>query len=83
MAWISGLDIFDSILNSLLNRTNNDLKAVIKALIIEFESRGCDIIQSSNYFDNPLVRDAYTELHPGWNVNDDEEDTEERTPNVL
>lgn len=77
MAWISGLDIFDKVIGSVLDRTNNDLKAVIKALIKEFENHGCDIIQSSDYFDNPLVREAYTELHPGWNDYVEEEDEDE------
>lgn len=66
MAWISGLDIFDRVLNGLLDPTMN-LKMVIQVLMKEFESRGCDVIQNSSHFSNPIVREAYTELHPDWN----------------
>ena len=66
MGWCSGTNIFDPIVGALLADKPIDKKAVIKIVAEALEDGDWDCQQDSDYWNHPLVREVFMELHPGW-----------------
>lgn len=66
MGWCSATRIFDPIVGALLDDKPVDKKALIKMLAEELENGDWDCQMDSNYWDHPLVREVFKELHPDW-----------------
>jgi len=72
MGWCSATVIFDNVAGALLGKTEKQSpKDVLKALVIELEDGDWDCQQDSAYWDNPVVKEIFQELHPSW-FEDDE-----------
>jgi len=66
MGWCSATRIFDPVVGALLDEKPVDKRDVIKMLIEVLEDGDWDCQQDSAYYDHPLVRSIFKELHPDW-----------------
>jgi hypothetical protein len=66
MGWCSGTEIFDQIAEVVLSDKPMDKKATIKAMIEALENGDWDCQGDSAYWDHPIVKEAFRELHPDW-----------------
>lgn len=64
MGWCSATIIFDKVVGALLD--DKDKKEAIKALIEALEDNDWDCQSDSDYFDHPLIKEIFKELHPSW-----------------
>ena len=65
MGWCSGTDTFDVAVMAIL-AANMSLKDRVKLLIKEWQSMDWDCEMDSEYWEHPIVREAFMELYPGW-----------------
>ena len=65
MGWCSATEIFDNVVESLLDPAK-DKEQVIKDLVNALENGDWDCQQDSEYYDNPIVQKVFKELHPSW-----------------
>lgn len=65
MGWCSGTEIFDRVVEILLE-PHLDKKKIIKELLDVLEDQDWDCQQDSLYWDHPLVRKVFEEVHPKW-----------------
>jgi hypothetical protein len=64
MGWCSATEIFDSVCNALL--AGKSKEQTIKELIEELEGNDWDCQGDSEYYDHPIVKAIFRELHPDW-----------------
>ena len=72
MGWCSGTETFDVAVGGILNEDNMTPKDRIKMLIQAWQNMDWDCEQDSQYWNHPVVRQAFKELWPDW-FGDDEE----------
>lgn len=77
MGWCSGTHVFDSILDTLLNDDKIDKETIIKTLINSFEDADWDCQSDSEYYDHPLVKKCFEEIHPSWFEDDYDDEYEQ------
>jgi hypothetical protein len=58
--------------NILSDKPDDSIKETIKRLIESLEDGDWDCQQDSAYYDHPIVRKAFMELHPDWFEEEDE-----------
>jgi len=66
MGWCSATEIFDSVAGLLLDKTELSKKEVLKKLIKSLEDGDWDCQHESEYWDNPMVKEIFKEIHPSW-----------------
>lgn len=66
MGWCSGTYIFDMVAESLLSDNPVDKKEVLTRLANALEDQDWDCHGESQYWDHPLVKEIFVELHPDW-----------------
>lgn len=77
MGWCSGTDVFDIICEAMLDPENksinpdtfvvtSDTKSVLKRIIVELEEMDWDCQKESEFWEQPIVQEAFKELHPDW-----------------
>ncbi len=68
MGWCSGTNIFDSIVETVIESclSIESTKNIIKTTIIALEYEDWDTQNESEYFNVPIVKDIFRELHPDW-----------------
>lgn len=68
MGWCSATTIFDAMCKYLLESTRPDEEKVadLKVLAEQLEDGDWDCQQDSDYYDHPVVRRVFQELHPDW-----------------
>ena len=71
MGWCSATEIFDSVAGALLDDKPFDKKQVLRKLIGALEDGDWDCQYESKYFNHPLVKEIFKELHPRWFEEDD------------
>ncbi|MEA3296145.1 MAG: hypothetical protein U9Q27_03355 [Patescibacteria group bacterium] len=70
MGWCSGTDIFDIVCEAIFDSKNKNTKDIIKKIIIELEIMDWDCQRESDFWNKPIVQEAFKELHPDWFKND-------------
>ena len=65
MGWCSGTYTFDVAVGAILEPSGDKVSA-IKDLIEEWEDMDWDCQVDSHYWEHPIVRRAFKELHPDW-----------------
>ena len=70
MGWCGGTEIFDKLVGKILDiKADDDTKInLIRILVVALEDQDWDCQSDSDYYDNPLVYFAFTEIHPDWNT---------------
>lgn len=71
MGWCSATRIFDPIVGALLNDKPVDKRALIKMMASELEDMDWDCQSESEYWEHPMVRSIFREMHPDWFEDDD------------
>jgi hypothetical protein len=69
MGFCSGTDIFDPMVEAILNLqsvSDRQRRDVIRALVIALEDHDWDCQSESRYYDNWHVQRVFKELHPDW-----------------
>ena len=76
MGWCSGTDVFDVVCEAMLDPENisidqdvditSDTKGALKKIITALEEMDWDCQRESEFWDVPIVHEAFEELHPGW-----------------
>lgn len=66
MGWCSATEIFDNVVGGLIGDTKLSKKQIISNLIGALEDGDWDCQADSAYYDHPLVRECFMELHPRW-----------------
>ena len=66
MGWCSGTDIFDVVCGAILNPENSNTKDTLKEIIAELEMMDWDCQRESEFWNSPVVQEAFKELHPEW-----------------
>lgn len=66
MGWCSGTRVFDMVCEILLDEGPLDRRSKLKSIIQDLENSDWDCQQDSDYWDHPLVREIFEELHPIW-----------------
>jgi hypothetical protein len=73
MGWCGGTIVFDKVCDILIGENPvTDKKQFLRHLISELEDMDWDCESDSNYWENPLVREVFKELHPNWFEEDEE-----------
>lgn len=65
MGWCSGTEVFDAVASALLE-PNMDKESALKEIIGTLENMDWDCQSESAYWDDPLVRKVFKEIHPNW-----------------
>lgn len=74
MGWCSGTQIFDDVASVLLGKKKTKTpKEVLKLLAKAMEDMDWDCQQDSDYWDHPIVKEVFKELHPDWFEDDEDE----------
>jgi hypothetical protein len=71
MGWCSGTEIFDAVVEDLLN-PDLSKEDIIYNLILTLEGRDWDCQMESEYYDHPIVKKLFEEAHPDWFEEEDE-----------
>lgn len=76
MGFCSGTDIFDPVAKVVLETPDTFLlpatkRVILKALIDALEDHDWDCESDSQYWNHPMVREVFMEMHPGWFEDDD------------
>ena len=71
MGWCSGTGVFDIFCKVVLVEGEVDKATALKTFIEELEDSDWDCQSDSSYWDHPLVREAFQELHPDWDWDDE------------
>ena len=50
---------------------DEEFKEIVTILIEALQDHDWDCEQDSDYWDHPLVREAFKKLHPGWDWDDE------------
>jgi hypothetical protein len=66
MGWCSGTRLFDEICELLLDKKRAHPVDRFVTLIKIFESDDWDCQLDSDYYDHPVVNQAFRKLHPDW-----------------
>lgn len=68
MGWCSGTDLFDSVIEVILDDDLPYKEQVddIAKIIEYFEDNDWDCQDDSSYYDFPIVKDAFKKVHPDW-----------------
>lgn len=77
MGWCSGTDVFDVVCEAMLDPNNmsinpdtlvvtSDTKSVLKKVIAELEEMDWDCQKESEFWEKPIVQEAFKEIHPDW-----------------
>ena len=77
MGWCSGTDVFDVVCEAMLDSKNinidpdkhiavSNTKEVLKKVIVELEEMDWDCQRESEFWKQPIVQEAFKELHPDW-----------------
>jgi uncharacterized Zn finger protein len=68
MGWCSGTDVFDDIVEQVLDmKIKAKAKAEIIAVVVDaLENHDWDCQGESAYFEHPIVQAAMQKLHPDW-----------------
>lgn len=64
MGWSSGTDIFDKVVEDILNKESRE--QILETLITALEDHDWDGPEQSSHWDNPNVRRVFKHLHPDW-----------------
>ena len=72
MGWCSGTDIFDPVVNKVLQQDIDDKQKtkIIIALIEALQEHDWDCESDSDYWEHPLVRKAFKKICPDWDWKD-------------
>ena len=73
MGWASGTAVFDPVVEAILEMEAplHEKKQVIKTLIDVLENMDWDTQCESEFFEVPLIKSIFLELHPHWYEEED------------
>lgn len=72
MGWCSGTEIFDVVAGTILDKYEIDLLdydttvTMLIQVVKVMEDHDWDCHSDSGLYGNPLVQDAFKQLHPNW-----------------
>lgn len=67
MGWCSGTEIFDDVVAALVEEGKRPpVEKVIERLVAALENGDWDCQQDSAYWDHPVVRKVFLQVHPDW-----------------
>jgi hypothetical protein len=67
MGWCSGTEVFDAVLNEILDvkeLSDKRKKKIIEVLVDVLKDQDWDCEPDSEYWDHPLVRSVFMDLYP-------------------